>query len=73
MAMGAEQQYIGLYQQCREMIRQHSSEAMNLVRDEAFRRFKAQGFPSQKTVFLLARQNAISIRTLTACLHLTTV
>ena len=49
MAMGAEQQYIGLYQQCREMIRQHSSEAMNLVRDEAFRRFAENGFPTRKT------------------------
>jgi len=47
--MGAEQQYIGLYQQCREMIRQHSSEAMNLVRDEAFRRFAENGFPTRKT------------------------
>ena len=30
------------------MIFDHSSEAMNAVRDEAFERFKAQGFPSKK-------------------------
>ena len=46
--MGSEQQYIDLYQQCREMICGHSSDAMNAVRDEAFARFASAGFPSQK-------------------------
>ena len=46
--MGSEQQYIDLYQQCREMICGHSSDAMNAVRDEAFARFASGGFPSQK-------------------------
>ena len=46
--MQPEQQYIELYQQCREMICGHSSEAMNAVRDEAFARFASAGFPSQK-------------------------
>ena len=30
------------------MIHEHSSDVMNAVRDEAFERFKAQGFPSKK-------------------------
>ena len=46
--MGSEQQYIDLYKQCRTMIFDHSSEAMNAVRDEAFERFAAAGFPSKK-------------------------
>ena len=46
--MNSEKQYIGLYEQARQMIFDHSSEAMNAVRDEAFERFKAQGFPSKK-------------------------
>ena len=46
--MNSEQQYIELYEQARQMIFDHSSEAMNAVRDEAFERFKAQGFPSRK-------------------------
>ena len=46
--MGSEQQYIDLYQQCREMICGHSSDAMNAVRDAAFARFASGGFPSQK-------------------------
>jgi len=46
--MSSEKQYIDLYTQARQMIFDHSSEAMNAVRDEAFERFKAQGFPSKK-------------------------
>ena len=46
--MNSEQQYIDLYGQCREMICQHSSEVMNARRDEAFERFKANGFPTRK-------------------------
>ncbi len=46
--MGSEQQYIELYNQAREMIFSHAPESMNLVRDEAFENFKAQGFPSKK-------------------------
>ena len=48
MITSSEQQYIDLYKQARQMICEHSSEAMNAVRDEAFERFKAQGFPSRK-------------------------
>ena len=44
----SELQYIDLFEQTRQMICEHSSKVMNDVRDEAFRRFKAQGFPSQK-------------------------
>ena len=46
--MGAGLQYIELYEQCREMICGHSSDVMNAVRDEAFGRFKAGGFPTKK-------------------------
>ena len=48
MITSSEQQYIELYEQARQMIFDHSSEAMNAVRDEAFERFKAQGFPTRK-------------------------
>ena len=44
----SEQQYIDLYKECRGMICDHSSEAMNAVRDEAFERFCKQGFPLKK-------------------------
>ena len=46
--MASEQQYIELYEQCREMICEHSSNVMNSVREEAFRRFSASGFPTRK-------------------------
>ena len=46
--MNSEQQYIDLYEQCRQMICGHSSDVMNAVRDEAFGRFKAGGFPTKK-------------------------
>ena len=46
--MNSEQQYTELYEQCRQMICGHSSDVMNAVRDEAFARFKAGGFPTKK-------------------------
>ena len=46
--MGSEQQYVDLYKQCRTMIREHSSDVMNAVRDEAFERFVSNGFPTRK-------------------------
>jgi Fe-S cluster assembly protein SufD len=46
--MGSEKQYIELYEQAREMIFSHAPESMNVVRDQAFEDFKAQGFPSKK-------------------------
>ena len=46
--MASEQQYIDLYEQARQMIHQHSSDVMNAERDEAFGRFKANGFPTRK-------------------------
>ncbi|MBQ8046912.1 MAG: Fe-S cluster assembly protein SufD [Prevotella sp.] len=45
----SEQQYIDLYEQCRDLICEHSSREMNACRDEAFARFKAKGFPTRKT------------------------
>ena len=46
--MQSEQQYIDLYKECRDMIFSHSSDVMNAVRDEAFERFAAIGFPTRK-------------------------
>ena len=46
--MNSEQQYIELYKQCRTMIHEHSIDAMNAVRDEAFEHFASAGFPSRK-------------------------
>ena len=46
--MNSENQYIDLYTQARKMIFDHAPESMNVVRDQAFEDFKAQGFPSKK-------------------------
>ena len=46
--MHSEKQYIDLYQQCRQMICDHSSEVMNAQRDAAYERFMASGFPTRK-------------------------
>lgn len=48
MITSSEQQYIDLYKQARNIICDHSSEAMNAVRDAAFERFAAGGFPTKK-------------------------
>ncbi len=48
MTSDSIRQYIDLYQQCRQMICDHSSPVMNALRDEAFEHFKQQGFPSKK-------------------------
>ena len=46
--MTNEQQYIDLFEQCRAMICEHSSDVMNAPRDEAFRRFSQDGLPSRR-------------------------
>lgn len=46
--MQSEKQYIDLYGECRDMLRKHSCEVMNAVRDEAFEIFKRLGFPTKK-------------------------
>ena len=46
--MASEQQYIELYEQARQIIMDHASEAMYAVRDQAFEDFRRQGFPSRK-------------------------
>ncbi len=46
--MNSEQQYIDLYQQCRQMIGDHSSSVMNAPREAAFERFSKNGFPTKK-------------------------
>ena len=48
MITSSEQQYIELYEQARQMISSHAPEAMNAVRDEAFRQFASSGFPTRK-------------------------
>ena len=48
MITSSEQQYIELYEQARQMICEHSSDVMNSMRDEAFERFAANGFPIRK-------------------------
>ena len=46
--MQSEKQYIDLYGECRDMLRKHSCEVLNAVRDEAFENFKRLGFPTKK-------------------------
>ena len=46
--MSSEQQYISLYEQCRDMICQHSASVLNQARDEAFGHFQRNGFESRK-------------------------
>lgn len=46
--MGAEKQYIDLYEQCEVAICQHSAPAMNALRTRAFSDFKRLGLPTRK-------------------------
>jgi Fe-S cluster assembly protein SufD len=46
--MQSGKQYTDIYEQCRTMIGRHSSDVMNVQRDEAFMRFRENGFPTQK-------------------------
>lgn len=46
--MGAEKQYIDLYDSCRGMICSHSSEVMNAQRDDAYDAFRRLGLPDRK-------------------------
>ncbi|MCD8210560.1 MAG: Fe-S cluster assembly protein SufD [Prevotella sp.] len=46
--MGAEKQYIDLFQKEREAIYSHSCNEMNAVRNVAFENFRRLGFPTQK-------------------------
>ena len=46
--MGSAQQYIDIFNQCRDMICKHSSALMNSKRDEAFEAFQRVGFPTKK-------------------------
>jgi len=48
MITSSEQQYIELYEQAQQMICEHSSAVMNAQRDEAFKRFASNGFPTKK-------------------------
>lgn len=46
--MGAEKQYIGLYEQCKGMIASHSAKVLNDLREDAFDSFQKIGFPARK-------------------------
>ena len=46
--MQSEKQYIDLYNETQGMIKQHSCDVFNKVRDKAFEDFKRQGFPTKK-------------------------
>ena len=46
--MQSEKQYIDLYGECRDMLRKHSCEVMNAVRDEAFENFQRLGYTTKK-------------------------
>ena len=46
--MLSEKQYLDLYQSSSRMIKKHSAEALNAVRDAAFEDFRRLGFPSRK-------------------------
>jgi Fe-S cluster assembly protein SufD len=46
--MKAEQQYIDLYHEAADTIKQRSCPVMNAVRDAAFHRFEQLGFPTKK-------------------------
>ena len=48
MITSSEQQYIELFLQERQVIFDHALESMNAVRDQAFKDFIRQGFPSKK-------------------------
>ena len=46
--MQSEKQYIDLYNETQGMIKQHSCDVLNKVRDKAFEDFKRQGFPTKR-------------------------
>ena len=54
--MQSEKQYIDLYTEAQQIIKDHAAPVMNEVRDKAFDDFRRLGFPSKKV-------NAISTRT----------
>ena len=46
--MTSEQQYLELYREASDLIKNKSCGVMNAVRDEAFETFQRLGFPSKK-------------------------
>ena len=46
--MNSERQYIDLYSQCKDIIKAHSAQVMNDVRDKAYEDFVAKGLPDKK-------------------------
>lgn len=46
--MQSEQQYIDLYNECRNLLCEYSASPMNALREQAFEDFRCQGFPTKK-------------------------
>lgn len=46
--MNSDKQYIDLYEQCRTMLCEHSCDAMNAVREEAYELLRHNGLPTRK-------------------------
>jgi len=46
--MKSEKQYIDLYTEVQQLIKQHAAPVLNEVRDKAFEDFRRQGFPTKK-------------------------
>ena len=46
--MQGEKQYIDLYSEAQQLIKQHAALVLNEVRDKAFEDFRRQGFPTKK-------------------------
>ena len=46
--MQSEKQYIDLYTEAQQLIKQHAAPVLNEVRDKAFEDFRRQGFPTKK-------------------------
>ena len=46
--MQSEKQYIDLYTEAQQLIKEHAAPVLNEVRDKAFEDFRRQGFPTKK-------------------------
>ena len=46
--MQSEKQYIDLYTEAQQLIKEHAASVLNEVRDKAFEDFRRQGFPTKK-------------------------
>ena len=46
--MQSEKQYIDLYTEAQQLIKEHAAPVLNELRDKAFEDFRRQGFPTKK-------------------------